>query len=115
MTRVPPRLNRKLILEEVSRVPDGSGGYVETWVELGRLWASVAAQSGRAAGEEEAELATVGYRITVRAAPPGSPSRPVPGQVLREGPRRFRIEAVRDQDPDARYLVCIAREEEVAQ
>ena len=110
-----PRLNRRLALLAPDRVPDGSGGFAETWAELGRLWAAVEMRSGAESGAEEAPLGALALKITVRAAAPGSPQRPVPGQVLAEGPRRYRVLAVGEADVGGRFLVCHAREEEVAQ
>lgn len=56
----------------------------------------------------------MGFRITVRAAPQGAPSRPTPLQRFRDGARLFAIEAVTEADPEGRFLVCFAREEEGA-
>jgi head-tail adaptor len=109
-----PELNRALTLEGPVTVPDGSGGYAKTWTVLGTLWAEVLPGSGRDTAGEDVTLSTVPYRITVRAAPFGAPSRPVPEQRLREGARVFRILAVTERDGDARYLTCFAREEEPA-
>ena len=55
----------------------------------------------------------MGFAITVRAAPFGSPERPQPQQRFREGTRVFKIQTVAEQDQDARYLVCLAQEEVV--
>ena len=41
-----PRLNRILVLEAPERVADGAGGYDETWVAQGELWAVVRLRSG---------------------------------------------------------------------
>lgn len=105
-------LNRKLVLEEPQRVSDGAGGFTEVWVALGVLWAEVRAGTGR---EREAAglftVSTVPYRITVRAAPPGAPSRPKPDQRFRDGERLFRIMAVTERDSRGMYLECFAREE----
>lgn len=110
-----PSLNRKLVLEEPQRVPDGSGGFNQVWVALGVLWAEVRAGTGR---EREAAglftVSTVPYRITVRNAPHGAPSRPRPEQRFREGDRVFRIVAVTERDPQGMYLECFAREEVAA-
>jgi head-tail adaptor len=108
------RLNRRLVLEEVERVPDGAGGFAELWVARGTLWGQVKAGSGRDAAGEFATLSTVPYRITVRAAPPGAPSRPKPDQRFREGARMFRILAVTEEEGAGTYLVCFAREEVAA-
>lgn len=104
-------LNRKLALEEAQRSPDGAGGYVETWVQLGTLWAELKAGTGRETQDGGASLSRTRYRITVRAAPYGAPSRPKPEHRFRDGARVFRILSVAEADPGARYLTCIAEEE----
>lgn len=109
-----PRLNRRLVLEGPSRAPDGAGGWQESWAALGTLWAQIDARTGRDTGGEAAHLSLMRYRIIVRAAPRGAPSRPTPGQRLRDGDRVFAITAVAERDADARYLTCFA-EEELAQ
>lgn len=108
MTR--PELSRRLLLEGPVRVPDGAGGFAETWQPLGQVWGEVRPRTGRDSGD----LARMGFRITVRAAPQGAPSRPTPLQRFRDGARLFAIEAVTEADPEGRFLVCFAREEEGA-
>lgn len=107
----PPRLNRRLVLEAAQRVPDGSGGHVLNWVALGTLWARVEAGAGRERAGEFVTLSSVPYRIVVRAAPEGAPSRPRPEQRFRDGARLFRITAVTDGDAAGHYLTCFAQEE----
>jgi len=109
-----PRLNRSLTLEAATRTPDGAGGFLEIWDVLGTLWAEVRAGTGREQARDFVTLSTVPYRITVRAAPEGAPSRPKPEQRFREGNRVFRILAVTEADADGTYLTCFAREEVVA-
>ena len=104
-------MNRKLVLEDPVQVPDGSGGFAETWVVLGELWAEVKAGTGREKAGEFVTVSSVPYRITVRGAPVGAPSRPKPDQRFREGIRLFRIKAVTERDPQAHYLTCFAYEE----
>ena len=50
------------------------------------------------------------YRIVVRGAPVGAPSRPRPEQRLREGGRVFYILTVAEHDADGRYLEIVAEE-----
>lgn len=107
-------LNRPLVLETLVRAPDGSGGFTESWVARGQLWAEIVPGSGRDLPGEEIILSAVPLRITVRAATVGAPSRPVAGQRFREGVRAFRIIAVTERDPDGRYLTCFSREEVLA-
>lgn len=107
-----PVMNRALTLEAPVTVPDGAGGYAKSWAVRGVLWAEVRPGTGRDTAGEDVTLSTVPYKITVRAAPVGAPSRPVPEQRFCEATRVFRILAVTEQDNDARYLVCFAREED---
>lgn len=109
-----PRLNRKLVLEGAVKTPDGAGGYDEVWGDLGIVWANVRPGTGREAAEAGLSVSTVPYRVTLRAAPQGAPSRPVAGQRFRDDLRRLRILAVTEADDDARYLICFAREEVAA-
>ena len=105
------RLTRELVLEEQAQVSDGAGGFTESWVTLGTLWADVAPGSGREVAGVEVNYAFVPLRITVRSAPVGSPERPLAGQRFVEGARIYPIEAVSERDVDGLYLVCYAREE----
>jgi head-tail adaptor len=106
-----PHLNRALVLEGVVRTPDGAGGFSEAWTTLGTLWAEVLPGSGNDTLGEERMLSAVPYRVTVRGAPVGAPSRPKAGQRFREGTRLFWIQAVTERDPKGRFLTCFSREE----
>ncbi len=105
------RLNRKLVLEEARRLPDGAGGYAESWAERGTLWAEVTARTGRETAGGAVSRSSTGLRIVVRAAPQGAPSRPVAGQRFRDGTRIFKIESVAERGSDAKFLTCFAEEE----
>ncbi|TCP42332.1 head-tail adaptor protein [Rhodovulum marinum] len=107
----PPILNRRLVLEAPERAPDGAGGYVETWIERGVLWAEISPRTGGERAGEELTLARVPYRIIVRGAPAGAEARPAPGQRFREGARLFQIRAVTEADARGHYLTCFAEEE----
>lgn len=106
-----PLLNRSLVLEAPLRVGDGAGGYVSDWQPLGVVWAEVKPGTGREAAAFAATVSRVPYRITVRAAPYGAPSRPLAGQRFREGDRIYNINAVSERDAQAHYLICHAEEE----
>ena len=105
------KLNRKLTLEEPVRVDDGAGGYQTSWQALGTLWGAIEPRTGREAGIIGGSVSMARYRITVRSAPVGAPSRPLAKQRLREGSRLFQIEAVTDSKAGAAYLTCFATEE----
>lgn len=104
-------LNRKLVLQEALRTSDGAGGYVETWMQLGTLWASILPGTGSEHSEDFLTVSRVPMKIIVRGAPIGSPRRPKPDQRFIEGGRVFRILSVVEHDPQAHYLVCQSREE----
>jgi head-tail adaptor len=109
-----PILNRRLVLEAPVRLPDGAGGFSEIWAAMGELWAEITPGAGRESAGEFLTLSAVPYRIVVRAAPPGAPSRPRPEQRFREGTRVFLITAVTEHDRRGHYLACFAREEATA-
>jgi head-tail adaptor len=109
MARV--HLNRPLVLEGAERVGDGAGGHLETWAARGTLWAEVRARTGRDRAGEGGAVSATGFRVTVRAAPLGAPSRPQAGQRFRDGTRLLRIEAVAERDAGARFLTCFCEEE----
>ena len=106
-----PRLNRRLTLEEPLRSPDGAGGHHAAWAELGALWAGIDPTGTRVQPIPAAQGTSAPLRITVRAAPPGAPSRPRPGQRFRDGVRFYAISAVQEADPTGRFLLCLALEE----
>jgi head-tail adaptor len=104
------RLSRRLVLEARVAVADGAGGWTVSWSAVGTLWASMAALSGRedfVAGQPRPRPT---WRILVRAAPVGAPSRPRPEQRFREGERVFDILTVAERDPGGRYLEILAEE-----
>ena len=108
---IMPRLRRLLTLQARERVADGSGGFRDTWVVKGTLWAEVTPRSGGERNGDAGTVAAVGYRIVVRSAAAGSPLRPAEGQRFREGDRLFRILAVTEHDHVDRFLTCFAEEE----
>ena len=101
---------RRLVLETVERVPDGSGGHSEDWAPLGVIWADIRPWGGREDFIAGRPRPRVKYRILVRAAPVGAASRPKSQQRLREGSRVFRILTVAERDPGGRYLEIVAEE-----
>ncbi len=105
-----PMLNRRLILEELVRVSDGMGGFVESWVAKGAIWANVNAVGGAESQVGARDLPVLKLKIIVRAAPFGADSRPRPDQRFREGARHLAILAVGDMGNDGQYLEIWAEE-----
>jgi head-tail adaptor len=106
-----PRLNRRLVLEQSTRSPDGAGGFTSGWTALGTLWATVDAGTPRVSAQPAGGEARLPLRITVRGAPVGAPSRPKVGQRFRDGGRIYPISAVALSDTAGCYLLCLAHEE----
>lgn len=106
-----PKLRRRLILEAPDRLPDGAGGFTQVWSPLSEVWAEVIPLQGREVTSSGGTLSQSGYRMTLRATPPGHAMRPRPDQRLREGMRIFIILAVTERDAAGRYLTCLCREE----
>lgn len=107
---IPASLNRQLVLEAPQTEADGAGGFRVTWVEVGRLWARIVQRRGFETFSGARIRSRVPYRITVRAAPIGAPSRPRPEQRFREGARIFEILSVTENDLRGRYLEIEAAE-----
>ena len=105
-----PKLSRPLVLETCASQPDGSGGFVVVWQALGTLWAEVGARTGREDFVAGQARPRVKYRILVRSAPVGAPSRPRPDQRFREGERIFDILTVAEWDAQGRFLEIHAEE-----
>ncbi len=112
MTHV--NLTRKLVLEAPNQIPDGAGGFEESWIALGTVWGEVKSGSGREVAGEAGPVSANTYRITVRAAPYGTSRRPTAEQRFREGARVFKIQAVSERDPHGLYLTCVTKEEVAA-
>ncbi len=105
-----PKLTRRLVLEERVRTSDGMGGHEGNWVPLGELFAELVARTGSEGEVGGRGVSRQAWRITVRGAPDGAPSRPRPEQRFREGSRVFNIESVAEADPEGRFLVIRAEE-----
>ncbi len=105
-----PKLSRALVLEELVRVADAMGGFTESWVAKGTLWASMDALGAAERMVGARMLPVSKYRIITRAAPFGADSRPRPDQRFREGSRSFNILAVGEYDEAGLYLEIWAEE-----
>jgi len=107
------RMNRRLVHEARLLSPNGAGGLDAAWQVLGTHWASLVPSGGALAETPGATLARQPWKIFLRAAPPGSPARPMAGHRLRDGARLFRILSVAEA-PGLRRLVCRCVEEETS-
>ncbi|MGR3572452.1 head-tail adaptor protein [Brevirhabdus sp.] len=108
----PVELSRRLVLEAPVRQGDGAGGHTLAWEALGVVWGDMrAVGGGREGARGGLRLSRQRFGVILRAAPPGSASRPRAGQRLRWGARILPIEAVAEWDAAARFLICHVHEE----
>ncbi len=106
-----PVLNRKVALQTPVTASDGAGGFTTDWQTQGTLWGEMKPGTGREKAVQHMTVTSVPCKITVRAAPEGSPSRPRPEQRFVMGGRVFDILAVTDSDIGGHYLTCFCQEE----
>lgn len=109
-----PNLTRKLALQERSVSPDGAGGFDTQWITLGEMWADMRPSRGTERVIGARTSTSIGWRIFVRAAPVGAPSRPTPQQRFVEGSRIYTILSVAEVTGQELYLECWAEEGSLA-
>ncbi len=103
----PGRLRTEVALEAATAVPDGAGGYGETWTEVAILFVQVEPVGASARFAAAQMLEDVSHRFTMRHR-----SGVAAGMRFRKGSRLFAIVTVHDPDETGRYLVCLVREEQ---
>lgn len=108
---IPAHPTRPMKLEEAVTTPDGTGGYSQSWQEIGVLWVGLHGAGASAGHDGIGPEGRLRLRLYTRAAPQGSPRRPRPDQRLRDGGRIFRLLAVTEADAGGAWLVCHAIEE----
>ena len=106
----PIKLARPLVLEDRVMTPDGAGGFAVSWNPLGILYGQVVARTGKEREIAGRMVSSNAFKITVRAAPIGAPSRPRADQRLRDGTRLYSLIAVAENSESDLYLDCWATE-----
>lgn len=101
----PGMLRTQLALEICAAVPDGLGGFSESWTETATLFARIEPVSATSLFGADQTLEAVTHRITLRHRD-GVAS----GMRFTRAARVFEIVTVHDPDETGRYLVCKARE-----
>lgn len=101
----PGRMRTELTLEAMTGSPDGAGGQIESWAEIGTVMALVEPLSATDAVLADARAETVTHRITIRHRVDVSA-----GMRFSRLTRRFEVRSVHDPDESGRYLVCRCRE-----
>lgn len=102
----PGRMRTELMLEAMTGSPDGAGGQIENWAEIGAVMALVEPVSASDAVLADARAETITHRVTIRHR-----ADVAAGMRFSKGARRFEVGSVHDPDESGRYLVCRCREE----
>lgn len=59
-------LRHRVMVQEVTRTPDDSGGFTESWATIATVWAHVRASAGRESIERGAVTVTQRWVVTMR-------------------------------------------------
>lgn len=101
----PGALRTELALEACTPIPDGLGGFDESWLEKATVFARVEPASAASRYGAGQTLETVTHHITMRYRADISS-----GMRLRKQARIFSVLTVHDPDESGRYLVCKVEE-----
>ncbi len=98
-------LRHRLTLEHQTRVSDGGGGAVKTWVSVADVWAAIVSKNGTETVVAEAIAGNVTSMIHMRYR-----NDVAPDMRLRLDTRVFAILAVFDAGDQRRFLTCLVQE-----
>lgn len=102
-------LRSPLALEEPMNSDDPGGGFYESWVSLGVVWAKIQPANALDAKRAEHFAGQVSHRIVVRR----DPQQPIrSGMRFVTALRIFRILAMYDPDERGAMLMCLTEEVE---
>lgn len=101
-------LRHRLVLEQVVRQDDGSGGADETWEMVDELWAAVRPVGGQEGDVSDQLSSRVSHEIWVRYRAGVKPE-----MRLRGGTRIFEVRVVIDVGERRRYLKCMVEERDL--
>ena len=62
----PGELNERVTIEQITRTPDGQGGYTEAWSAVDTVWAMVRPKSGYERAQSGQVDAPVTYLVVIR-------------------------------------------------
>lgn len=104
----PSVLRQRVTLEEMQRVPDGGGGFVESWSPIVTLFADIKPAGGRERVEHDRLAGRVSHEIVLRYR-----TGVVPAMRFRTGTRVYEILAVLDFEERHRWLKCLCEERDL--
>lgn len=99
------RLNKRVIIQTVSRVSDGAGGVTETWADTATVWASVAPATGNEQFQADQLDSRVSQIVTIRHR-----AGVLTSQRILFGARTFSIQNVLNSKEKNEELVLLCEE-----
>lgn len=99
------RMRHRIMVEAPLRVPDGSGGVIESWTEVAALWARIIDRAGTEAFSADGISGTLTHEVTLRPHPDL-----VPRNRIRLVNRSFHILSVRTLGEPADRVTCLCEE-----
>jgi len=98
-------LNQRATLEAMTLVPDGGGGYSESWQSFASVWVGVTPLSAADTALADMLQSKVRHRVALRRR-----SDIAAGQRVVTASRRFKIHAVLDKGPADPLLQLLCEE-----
>ncbi len=102
----PARMDKRVAIQRLAKAPDGQGGYVESWDDDFKVWASFEPLGGYEKFMAMQMQAEVTHKVTLRYRPDVGV-----GDRIRWGTRLFDIKEALDVDERRRFLrlKCVER------
>lgn len=101
-------LNKRVILQTVSRTSNGGGGFTATWADTTTLWARIEELAGREGFEAQQIASHLTHKVTIRYR-----TSVIPQQRLKYGTRILKIESVINPDQRNEMLELMCVEEDI--
>lgn len=101
-------LTRRVVLEQVTRTPDGAGGATESWTAVATVFAAVRALGGNESFSFDRTTGRATHEIIIRHRTDVKPA-----MRFRLGTRTFEILNALDHDGRRRHLRCLVEERDL--
>jgi SPP1 family predicted phage head-tail adaptor len=99
-------LDKRVIVQAVSRITDDAGGSTVTWTNVATTWASIEPANGHEPYVAQALRGNVTHKVCMRYRPGMTPA-----NRLLHGTRVFNVQAVLDEKEEKRFLLLLCEED----
>lgn len=101
-------MRHRITVEAPIRVPDGSGGVIESWTPVATLWARIVDRAGNEAFSADGITGRLTHDITLRPHPDL-----VPRNRIRLAARVFHILAISTSGEPVDRITCLCEERDL--